>query len=482
MTDAVEWLLISLEEKIARRHGVPTRVPVPKGEFEGLADSGFEMPKLKRWITAFLDAAPSGWRFQNAELATAFDRFLAKVDSWGKAQNAFAKHDYQTAISSLKLISNLDPDDHAAKMNLASALASTGDNAAALKILEGIRPTFEGDADYHTNLGQLQAASGNRSEALDELVLALEAKPDHTPALEMLKQLGALVTIYEDPKDATSLTYVRTDSLDEYITSVWDKEPRGVDYLLEQAAYHASEDRNAIALAAAERAYKLSDPPDPRAEAARIAALRALEKKDEALAAAKAFAARSPNAIAHAELAQALRLTGDEAGAKAEIERALALDPNNLVALDLAFWPKDKQDLAFIRGALPKLQEFVNAHTGAAGAWRSLARAKLALGAIDEGLQILKDAVKLAKDDDDLRAEYWTELARQGRHEDVLADAATVPDMAKRDWRLRWNEAEALLRAGKKIEARAAFTQINMDSSLLVDVRRRAKRAVKNMS
>src|SRR5262249_11148949 len=155
------------------------------------------MPKLKQWITAFLDAAPSGWRFQNSELATAFDRFLAKVDSWNKAQDAFKKHDFKTAISTLKLISNLDPDDHAAKMNLASALASTGDNPGALKILEAIRPTFDGDADYHTNLGQLFAASGKKDEALDELVLALEAKPDHTPALEMLKQLGALVTIYE---------------------------------------------------------------------------------------------------------------------------------------------------------------------------------------------------------------------------------------------------------------------------------------------
>jgi Flp pilus assembly protein TadD len=145
------------------------------------------------------------------------------------------------------------------------------------------------------------------------------------------------------------------------------------------------------------------------------------------------------------------------------------------------FWPRERGDISLIQQAIPKLQEFANAHTGATGAWRSLARAKLEVGSIDEGLDILKNAVALAKDDDDLRAEYWTELGRQGRYEQVLADAATLPDMPKRDWKLRWNEAEAYARAGKKVEARAAFTQINMDANLQVDVRRRAKRAVNSL-
>jgi tetratricopeptide (TPR) repeat protein len=342
MSDAAEWLLVGLDEKLARRQGVPSKIPVPKGEFESMAEKGLETGQLKKWITAFLGAAPSAWRSQEPQLAAAFDRFLAKIDSWTKAQNAFAKQDFKTAISSLKLISNLDPDDHAAKMNLASALASTGDHPGALKLLEQIRPTFQGEPDYHTNLGQMYAAAGKRSEAIDELALALEAKPDHKPALDMLTQLGVLASIYEDPRDAQSLAYVRADALEEYLAGVWDKEPRGLVYYLEQAAYHASENRPGAALAAAERAYKIQDPPEPRAEAAKIAALRALGKKDEALAAAKAFVARGPNALAHVELAQALTLAGDLAGAKTEIERALALDPNNLVALDLMFWPRGR--------------------------------------------------------------------------------------------------------------------------------------------
>jgi tetratricopeptide (TPR) repeat protein len=478
MSDAGEWLLVGLEEKMARRQGVPARIPVPKGEFEGIAEKGLNPVDLKKWITSFLQIAPSSWRSQEPDLAKAFDRYLSKVDLWTKAQNAFSKQDFKTAISTLKLVSNLDPDDHASKMNLASALASTGDAPGALKLLGAIRPTFEGEPDYHVTLGQLLSTTGSKDAAIDEFALALEAQPDHQTALDMLRQLGVLVAVYENPRDASSLAYVRADALLDHIASVWDAEPRDAAYYLEQAGYHASEGRHHVALAASERALAASNAPHEKAEAARIAALRALGRIDEALTAAQAFVAHDPRSpLARVELAYALRGKGDATAARAAVDEALALDPNGLVALDLAFWPADKTDIALVSEAVAPLREFAERHPSAPGPWRSLARAKIAVGSTDEGLDLMKKAASLAKDDDDLRAEYWTELGRQSRFEDILADAAAVPDMGKRDWKLRWNEAEALVRTGKKIEARAAFTQINADTSLHVDVRKRAKRA-----
>jgi tetratricopeptide (TPR) repeat protein len=436
------------------------------------------MDLLKKWITGFLAIAPSAWRGENTELATSFDRFLAKVDLWTKAQNAFAKEDFKTAISTLKLIGNLDPSDHAAKMNLGSALASTGDHPGALKLLEGIKETFAGEPDYHTTLGQLYAAVGNKDEAIDELANALDAKPDHPQALDMLRQLGVLVSISDDPKDAGSLAFVRSDAVLEYLQGVWDKETRDAAYYLEQAVYHGNEGRHHVALAAAERAVAASSPPSDRAESVKISALRDLGKNDEAVAAAQAFVTRAPaSATAHVELAASLRAKGDDAGAKAAVDKALEIEPGNLVALDIAFWPKEKDDIAVIEKAIAPLKAFADKHATVAGVWRSLARAKLGIHAHDEAFELFKKAIDLAKDDDDLRSEYWTELGRQTKYADILADAATVPDMGKRDWKVRWNEAEALARSGKKIEARAAFTQINMDTTLHVDVRKRAKRA-----
>ncbi len=480
MSDAGEWLLVGLDEKIARRQGVPAKIPVPKPEFEGMAEKGLQPELLKKWITGFLAIAPPQWRAENADLAKSFDRYLSKVDLWAKAQGAFAKEDFKTAISTLKLITNLDPDDHAAKMNLGSTLASTGDNVGALKLLEAIRPTFEGEADYHSTLGQLHAATGNRDAAVDELVLSLEAKPDHQASMDMLKQLGVLIAIYENPKDASSLTYVRADSLVEYLASVWDQEKREPKYFLDQAAYHASEGRHDVALAASERARAASDAPHEQAEAAKVQALRALGRGDDALAEARGFVERHPTScVAHVELAQVLREKGDEPGAKAAIDKALELDPSNLMALDLAFWPtgKDREDIAEVQKCIPALFAFANAHGEDAGPWRSLARAKLAVTSLDEAFELYRMALVLTPEDDDLRAEFWTELGRQTKYDEILADAAKVPDMPRRDWKLRWNEAEALARGGKKMEARAAFSQIQQDPTLHVDVRKRAKRA-----
>jgi tetratricopeptide (TPR) repeat protein len=162
---------------------------------------------------------------------------------------------------------------------------------------------------------------------------------------------------------------------------------------------------------------------------------------------------------------------------RAELDRALELDPNDQAALLLRFWPGDN-DLARIQACIPALAAFAEAHPEAAGALRSLARAKVAIGAHEEAATLLARAVGLTPNDDDLRAEHWSALDHLQRSEEVLREAATVSDLAKRDWKLRWNEAEAFKKLGKRVEARAAFSAINFDESLHVDVRRRAKRAV----
>jgi hypothetical protein len=49
--------------------------------------------------------------------------------------------------------------------------------------------------------------------------------------------------------------------------------------------------------------------------------------------------------------------------------------------------------------------------------------------------------------------------------------------MKARDWKARWNHAEAFAASGRKIEAQTVFAGINHDESLHIDVRKRAKRA-----
>ncbi|MEJ7732705.1 MAG: tetratricopeptide repeat protein, partial [Polyangiaceae bacterium] len=336
MADGGDWRLIGLDEKMARRQGMPARLPVPAAEFEGLADKGLEVDTVRRWIKDFLTNSEPGksgtWRKQNAQVVAALEAFLDKAPLWDKAQKAFAAGEWDKALSSLKRITVMDADDHAARLNLASAQANVGDHAAALKGFKAIGATFAGDADYHVAFGQVHLALGDRDAALDQMVLALEAKPDCQPALDAMEKLGVLVAVYENPRDAASLTYVRADSVLAYLGEQWKSEPRDAAFYLEQLGYHERERRFDVVLAAAEAT--LGAAPDAsgreRAGAARVSALRALGRADEALSAARAFAAESPrSAAARVELSRCLAATGKAEDAAAEVAAALQAEPGD---------------------------------------------------------------------------------------------------------------------------------------------------------
>src|SRR5262249_4112706 len=131
------WLLIGMDEKMARRQGMPQQLPVPKDEFEGLADKGLSIEKARKWVKDFLTTSPARqngtWRRRNSGLVTALEAFIDNAPLWEKAQKGFNENDFAAAISALKKITIMNADDHAAKMNLASAYANIGDFENALK-------------------------------------------------------------------------------------------------------------------------------------------------------------------------------------------------------------------------------------------------------------------------------------------------------------------------------------------------------------
>ena len=482
----IEWVMIGMDAKIARKQGMPTQVPIPKTEFEGLAEKGLNIEQTRAWAKAFMAGEVgqnAAWRKKNNQLAAQLDAFVDKGPIWEKASKAFQERDYAKAVSVLKRITTMDQDDHMALFNMASAQANTGDYQGALKSFKKVRDTFAGDPDFHTTVAHVHQQLKDDDSATNEFVLALEAKPDHQPALDGLEKLGVLVAIYENPHDAASLLYVRADSVKDYLEGVWAAEPRSVEYFLEQLTYHERDNRFDVALSAAEHAIKAAgDAASERAETAKITALRALGRKDDALAAAEAYVAKHPQSAAGlVELARSLGEIGRIDEGRAAVDKALAIDPGDQIALLARFWPRKTDDIIEVQKCLPGLQEFVDAHPGSAGAWRSLARMLLVLGRTDEALQMLSKAVDLAPSDEDLRAELWTELRKQLKYQEIVDLAEKLGDMKDRDWKLRWNEAEAYLGLGKQMEARALFMAINADERLHVDIRKKAKRAVRQM-
>lgn len=481
-----EWVLIEMDDTMARKQGMPNRIPIPQSKFEGLADEGLKQEQLREWIQDFLQNSEPGqsanWRRRNSELVTRLESYVDKLPMLEKVNKAFQERDFEKAAKTLKRIAALDPEDHSAKLNLGSALANLGDYDKAMKQFKRIRETYADDPDFHVSVAQIHVAQNNTDKATEELVLALEARPDHLPAMDALAKLGVLTALYEDPRDANSLTYVRSDAVLEYLNERWDAEERDTDFFLQQLAYHEGERRHDVALEAARRAIAASDEPVETAELGQVANLRALGRVEEAIGAAKDYAQRAAESPgAQVELSECLRRAGKSDEARAAVDRALELDPGHQQALMLRFWPQDREDMKQVHEALPLLQRFCDEHAEVAGAWRNLARAKLVVGADEEALELFQKAVGLAPDDDDLRGEWWAELAKQTRYDDILADAERLGEMKQRHWTLRWNEAEAYRGKGKIMEARACYTALNMDESLHIDIRKRAKRAVQEL-
>ena len=237
MSEDNAWSFLQLEEKQARRSGMPPQVPVRKKEFEGVADGGLTAALARKSIAAFLGEVGSAWRGQNAPLAARFDAYVGKATFTDRAEAAMKKGDHDAAISALNMVTRLDKEDHGARMNLAVAMMRKTDYAGALAHFIAIEDTFEGDADYHCVRGQVLMNTEDPDGALEQFVLALEADPTSKTAMEALVRMGALVAIYENPRDASSLAYVRTDAVAEHLTSLWAEEKTDAAGLLEALAF-----------------------------------------------------------------------------------------------------------------------------------------------------------------------------------------------------------------------------------------------------
>jgi tetratricopeptide (TPR) repeat protein len=262
-SEGVEW--IQLDENVARRHGLPALIPGPIGQRARVAEEGLRLDLCRAWISDFLVSSEAGksgvWRKKNAALVTALDAFVDKGPLWDKAQKAFAEGDHERAITALKRIASMDPDDHAARLDLAFALAATGDNPGALKAFKAIKKTFEGDPDYHVALGRVHLALEDKVSALNEVVRALEARADHPSALDAMAQMGILdVAEYLLRRGAEAVARAEEKARAE-------EEARAKEKARARAAAEAEEKALLDARARVKSASILADtPPRPSAE------------------------------------------------------------------------------------------------------------------------------------------------------------------------------------------------------------------------
>jgi tetratricopeptide (TPR) repeat protein len=481
MADTGEWIVLSLDETLAKRHGMPQRMPMPKAEFEELGLQGLTHDTAQRHVRQFLAKNGPTLRKTEPDTFKRYEAYLAKMPFWDSASKAFQRGDFERTIKDLELVASVDKLDFAARKNLATAYAAAGRSEESRKLFQEIAAVWAGSAEFHVAYGNVLLVAGEREEALEQFVAALEADPSCQPAMEGLVSLGFLVKMYEDPLSAASLVFVRKDSIVEHLEATWAGAELPVEHFLRVAGYHEDEGRYEVMLGAVERALAL----EPNRVESALAKSRALRLLGQ-LEAAKQFVAEklaaNPSPALLAELAQCERDLGNLDAARATVQRALDADPGHLRALELLFLPDGSDRLERAEVALAAVQDYAAAHPQAVGAWRLLGRLCARIENAEGADAAFQRALECTPGDDDLRAEYWNALMRRGEFQRVLDQATTIDDMAKKDWRLRWSEADAYHGLGRAMEARAAFTAINADTSLHVVVRARAKRAVERMA
>jgi tetratricopeptide (TPR) repeat protein len=97
---------------------------------------------------------------------------------------------HETAITCLKLLLRLKPDDTKAQTNLGTALAESGDLHQALAELGKALDLDPDDAVAYSGIGKVYALLGNRNEALRHFTRAIELREGDYPfAQEELRQL-----------------------------------------------------------------------------------------------------------------------------------------------------------------------------------------------------------------------------------------------------------------------------------------------------
>jgi predicted O-linked N-acetylglucosamine transferase (SPINDLY family) len=171
----------------------------------------------------------------------------------------------------------------------------------------------------------------------------------------------------------------------------------------------------------------------------------------------RAIAARSENAVYHANLGVALQATGQLQEARASLERATALDPRNVDALfNLGV---TLQTLGLPDEAAGRYQQVLALVPGHPGARRNLGNALHALGRHAEAVEAYRVVLSLAQPDAGLLGSFGASLAALARHDEATQAFEAAVTLAPGDAGSWLNLAVARHQAGRYDAAAEAYQQ-----------------------
>jgi tetratricopeptide (TPR) repeat protein len=475
------WRLYRIDEQRRRRTALPERIPVPRAEARrGGALERVPHERVVAHAAAFVRTHPKH------PASAALRLFLSKAPIVTRVEAALRAQQWSDAERDLREVLTIDPQDARARFLIGVCRLRRGDLEGAGPCFQAAEAAMRTQADFHAAYGGYWEARGDAARAQASYREAIALEPGHAGALERLAALGEMVEIYLGTLDEPQKAYLPRAAYEDAIVRTWETSACDAAHLLARSHEHLRLGQASLALAAADRA--LSRMPDAgdagdtgeriEALAARARALLALERFDEATAAAERLEDLAPDSEWTASCwGHILWFTGEREESAAHIERAIARNPNRVEDLLLYLrpeFPRVPQD------AMRILKQLEKKYPQSFAVQSVMASVLMARGEWDEGAERAVKSARLGAGDT-LLAELTGRLGREGLHQDVRRVAA-----AAGGWQsligaspvLRSHLAASLDHCGEADAARALWASLVEDEGAHPELRLGARRAL----
>ncbi|MCP4468124.1 MAG: PEP-CTERM system TPR-repeat protein PrsT [Halieaceae bacterium] len=275
---------------------------------------------------------------QVAALDSAEGNFLAMVTSLKRAIKAhpdtveprlnLARH-YLATGNAARVEGLLAPLSNARQRNPAVlevrglALLQQGRYTGAVEQFEQLVKLSSSSARLHYLLAIASSGAGDGDLSKKELLRAVEADPEYMPALTGLARMA-----YREEE---------TEEFTKYVEALAKLAPESPDVIMLQALKARNLGDSGAALALFKQAYEIAPTAQTALELAKY--YKALGRNDDAVALMQEWIKDHPRDVnVQSALASHFQATGDTASATFHYQKVLAINPNNVIALNNLAW------------------------------------------------------------------------------------------------------------------------------------------------
>ena len=319
--------------------GIPHRIPWPEGApVPDGQHAQFDMAALLQGVEMCVNAEPG--------LIGPWRGFLAAAQHFDGMTEALEDHEYVRAGELLEEIEKHHQGSPYSLFHQAFVARQCGNDQEAVSLYAAAAEKAPGIPFIWDNLGTMLAENGNRDQAVQAFVNALQSNPQDQVALESLVQLKAAVKMMRDPKDPKSTVVV---PMEQFVEMAKQQLAQIEQHPEQLVAFGEQLLRDGLALEvgiSALEKVKATQPEQPRVLVALGAGYRMLGKHEESKAAFIRYSELQPqDPWGYFNLAQTLNASGDKDGEKAALAKALEVDPNIQQAIGIQFELKGDNDL-----------------------------------------------------------------------------------------------------------------------------------------